>query len=200
MLAVAVAATSCTKKKNPAERTVAAPTAVQASFAAFADSVMPRVKQLLDSAGYHVVPDTSSATPGSMSAGDDRVLPLRPPDARAQVYEAIVILLFAHDDPQLGMSMPGSASLQFVSTGNAERWALLTTDGFLYDVLAGGRSRLPLDLQQAVRNQMTTKVDVGSWWGYVTDKLANPDSVLADSAWLTWTPSLNPRVPVRQKR
>ena len=174
---------ACTQQSEANLETVKAPPIVQASFQTLSDSIVPVLSSVLDSAGYHAGTESYDSaafrTPKVTIYVDD--VSIR--ESRARVYTASISFdCHSHDTGPNGVAMPKFLTLEFATIGPAAKWALLTTDGYLYESIAGqesrdGRSDLPLDLQRALRDRLQTQLEIRNWWAYVESKTRRSDIV-----------------------
>ena len=161
------------------------PQVIVASLESLADSIMPGLSHALDAAGLHPGRSHSDSLLPGWSYSDslppawsrsDSLLPYEPDvgvyplffggDSTSQRYHAS-INVESHHHEFLGFPMMEWIHLEFVTIGTAGPWALLTTDGYLYDGLGESdtqeRSDLPLDLQVAIRNLFKDQLDIRAW-------------------------------------
>lgn len=149
-----------------------APADVQRSFQRFTDSVTPRLARALDSAGYHAGSDPTEESADSL-VSIRTVGYVTPEEARARLFNAGFSLnVHRHNGGPTILDDGYFVSLDFVTAGEASKWALLVKDGYLHQMLGDtAAARLPLDLELAIRSALSTRVEIRDWWAFEDDRL-----------------------------
>jgi hypothetical protein len=172
LIIVALLSQGC-RRKDPPVAYSAAPDHVITSFTAFADSVIPQLAHTIESGGYHVNENPAGDTL-LVAHSSVHVDELNSQESAAKIYGASITLNFYSDLSGPGSyRMPENLFLEFKSAGAGTKWALLTKDGYLFELVSNsGRSDLPLDIQTSIRNLFSDHIEVASWWGFQEAQLA----------------------------